>query len=198
MNLGSLIITVALAQNVILVHFLGPWPYPSLVSSTRQAAIYSGGITAALVWTAVLYGVVYKVLLQPFGLYFLETFALVMILSGSYLLWMAVITRVFPHLIQQIRRIMPIVFLNATVFVVPMALAAEVRNVLFIPIAAAAAGVGILVVLVPIAAINERLRDSRLPRILSGNAIILFITALFAFAVQQLDMLLVAVSYRLW
>lgn len=198
MSLGSLLITVAIAQNVILVHFLGPWPFPLLLTSTRRSLMFSGGITLALVWVALLFGAVYRYVLLPFELEYLGTFVMLFVLAISLLVWTRIVTALWPFAVKTINRAMPVVFLNTTVFVVPMALAVEVDHFWYMVIAAFAAGLGLLCALVPIAAVYEHLHDRGLPRVLRGNVIILLATAIFALAMQQLDVLLTVVMHPTW
>jgi Na+-translocating ferredoxin:NAD+ oxidoreductase subunit A len=197
-SLGSLLITVAIAQNVILVHFLGPWPFPLLLTSTRRSMVFSGGITVALVWVALFYGTVYRHFLQPFDLEYLGTFVMLFVLAMSLLLWTRIVTAVWPFAGKAINRAMPVIFLNTTVFVVPMALAVEVDHFWYMLIASFAAGIGLFLALVPIAAVYERLHDAGLPRVLRGNVMILLATAIFALAIQQLDAVLAAAMHPIW
>lgn len=198
MSLGTLLLTAAIAQNVILVHFLGPWPFPVLLASLRRSISFSLGITGALAWVSTLYALIFHFLLRPYGLEFLSTFLLLVVLAFSYLLWMRITLFVFPFGARAIRRAMPVVFLNTTLFVVPMALAEMVEPFWFIPLTAVAAGLGLFLAVVPVAAVYEHLSAARLPRVLSGNVIILLATAIFALALSQLDVLLATLAYPLW
>ncbi|TVR67449.1 MAG: hypothetical protein EA427_13760 [Spirochaetaceae bacterium] len=198
MSLGTLLLTAAFAQNVILVHFLGPWPFPVLLASLRRSVTFSLGITGALVWVSTVYALLFHLVLRPYSLEFMATFVLLTVLAFSYLLWTRIAVTVYPFSARAIGRAMPVIFLNTTVFVVPMALAEAVEPFWFIPLTALAAGAGLFLAVVPVAAFYEHLSTARLPRVISGNVIILLATALFALALYQLDVLLATAAYPLW
>ena len=198
MSLGILLLTAAIAQNVILVHFLGPWPYPVVLASLRRSVYFSLGITAAIVWVSLSYSLVFRFVLEPLALEFLSTFLMVAILGVSFLVSTRAARYLYPFSGRAITRAMPVVFFNTGVFVVPMALAETVETFWHIPLVALAAGVGLLVALVPVAALYEHLSVARLPRVLRGNVLILLATALFALALHQLDVMLATLAYPLW
>ncbi len=198
MSLGMLILTAAVTQNVILVHFLGPWPFPALLTSVRRSFWFSLAVTGALVWVSVLYAALYRYVLVPLSLEFLGTFLLLAILATSVLFWGRFLGTRFPFTRRMIERTMTVVFLNATLFVVPMALAEAVDTFLYVPLAALAAGIGLILAMVPVAAAYQHLSAAGLPRILRGNVIVLVATAVFALALQQLDGLLTSFTYPLW
>lgn len=198
MSPGALILIAAVAQNVVLVHFLGLWPYPVLLSSVRRSALFSIAVTGALVWVSLLYASLFRFVLQPLGAEYLATFSLLVVLAASYIVWIKIALVVHPFAGKAIRWAFPLIFLNATVFVVPMALAHAPVHLIYVPLVAFAAGVGLFVAVVPVAAMYQHLSTTRLPRVLRGNVIILLGTAVFALAIQQLDSVLATVSYPLW
>lgn len=198
MSPGALLLSVAIAQNVVLVHFLAPWPYPVLVTSVRRSVYLSVGIAAALVWVSVLFALVYRFVLVPASLQVLSTLLLITILALSYLFWKRIAHFVAPFHSQSISRAMPIFFLNTTSFVVPMALGETLEVFSHIPLAAAAAGVGFFVAVVPVAAVYEHMSTAPVPRALRGNVSILLATAIFALAIRQLDILFASFAYPIW
>ncbi|POR05442.1 hypothetical protein AU468_00780 [Alkalispirochaeta sphaeroplastigenens] len=198
MRFGALLLTAAVAQNVVLVHFLAPWPLPELVRSVRQSFLFSLAITFALVWVSLIYGVLFRFVLVPLSLEYLATLALLGVLAFSSSAGLALVSWVAPFSRERWCRALPVVFFNSTLFVVPMAIAAEVDSLRLMPAVAAAAGVGLLCALVPVAAVADRLRRLRLPRVLRGEVVVLLAVAAFALALQQIDGLLASFVHPLW
>ncbi|SIP89211.1 Na+-translocating ferredoxin:NAD+ oxidoreductase RNF, RnfA subunit [Alkalispirochaeta americana] len=198
MQLGALLLTAAVAQNVVLVHFLAPWPLPDLVRSVRRSVLFSLGITLALVWVSLLYGALFRFVLLPLSLEYLATVSLLGVLAFSSAGGIALVSFFSPFSREHCARVLPVVFFNSTLFVVPMAIAAEVDSLRLMPAVAAAAGLGLFCALVPVAAVIRHLQGVRLPRVLRGEVIVLLAAAVFALALQQIDGLLASFIYPLW
>jgi Na+-translocating ferredoxin:NAD+ oxidoreductase RnfA subunit len=194
----SLIVTASMAQNVILVHFLGVWPYRAVVSSPRRSALVSLAVTCVLLWTSTLYAIVYRYVLERTGFVYLGTLTLALILVGTLLGAIHLGTYVAPYARRTLRQYAPIIVVNTTVFVVSLAIAPTVSRIVFVPVAALGAGVGLLIALVPIAAIRKHLERGRVPAVLRGDVSAYIATACAALAIQQIDRLFTQVISPLW
>lgn len=187
MSVTALVVTAVLTQNVILAQFLAPWPFPALLATPRRGALVSLALTVVFVWSATLYGIVYRTVLAPFGLVYLETITLVVILSVSLMLAARLAVALAPARYRLVRSTAPVLFLNAAVFVVATRLPQQVDRFAHLPLAAAATGAGVFLALVPLAAIRHRLDRARLPRALRGDTAVYIAVALTALVVQRLD-----------
>jgi electron transport complex protein RnfA len=186
----ALVMTIALAQNVILVHYLGVYPLPAIIYSPRRAATMSLAVAAGLVWVTAVYWVVYRFALEPLGTEVLGTLALAIIAGGSTIIALRLGTALFPFHRRQLRQGAPAALVNVTVFVVSMALVEEGIDFLFALAGALAAGAGLFLALVPMAAIRNRMRTRRMPAALRGDVTVYLAAAMMALAIQQVDVLL--------
>jgi electron transport complex protein RnfA len=187
MSALSLIITVSLAQNVVLVHYLGVFPLPAVVRSPRRATVMSGAVTAALLWVAVCYWIVHRYVLVPLGLEVLGTLTLAGITAASVLAALRLGTMIAPFHRRRLRRALPAALVNATVFVVSAAAVDHGMRLWEVLLLAPATGAGLLLALVPMAAIRSELRDRRVPAWLRGDASVYLAAAMMALVIQQLD-----------
>lgn len=194
----AVFITASLAQNVILVDFLGIRPHPSIVYSPRRAAILSAAVTLVLLWVSTVYGAIDRMVLAPFGLVYLETLTLVLVLLATLYGIVRLGVLVAPYRRAVLVRYAPILVLNTAVFVVAVSIPGVVTRFLLIPIAAFGAGIGLFLALVPIAAIRQHLERGRLPKALRGDVSAYIATALTALAIHQIDRLVLSVLEPLW
>ena|GEM_PF-1900040 len=198
MSVIALFVTASLAQNVVLVHFFGVWPYPSVVYSPRRGAAVAGAVALVLVWVSTVYGVVHRLFLARFALEYLETLTLVLILLGTVYAVVRIAGLVAPYARAVPARYAPLLILNTTVFVVAMSIPESVERITFFPVAALGAGAGLFLALVPIAAIRRHLDRARIPGVLRGDVSAYIATALTALAIQQIDRLVLSVLEPLW
>jgi len=186
----ALIMTVALTQNVVLVHYLGIYQLSAVVRSPRRALVMSVATTAALVWVGSIHWLVYRFVLLPLNVPVLSTISLATVLAVSLVLVLRIGSLLFPFYRRQLRQGAPAALVNVTVFVVTMALVEEVPSVVHVVAGALAAGIGLGLALVPIAAVRAELRHRRIPWILQGDVGVYLAAAMMALAIQQIDGLL--------
>ena len=190
MSTIALVLTVALAQNVILVHYLGVGQLPAVVFNPRRAAGVSAVLTLSLVWVALIYWTVYRFVLFPLQLNVLVTPTLAVIIGVSALFSVRIATYLLPYHRRRIVQIVPVALVNTTVFVVTMAVVDHVAPLWQVLVAALAAGAGAFLALVLLAAIRAESRNHRIPSALRGDASVYLGAAFMALAIQQIDRLL--------
>jgi electron transport complex protein RnfA len=190
MSTIALIMTLALTQNVVLVHYLGIYPLSAVVRSPRRAFIMSLVTTVALLWVAIVHWVVYQLVLVPLDVTVLATVTLTAVIAVSLVLALRVGSVLFPFQRRRLRQAAPAALVNVTVFVVAMALVEGVPSLMHVIAGALAAGFGLMLALVPIAAVRLELRHRRIPWILQGDVTVYLAAAMMALAIQQLDGLL--------
>ncbi|MEX2444896.1 MAG: Rnf-Nqr domain containing protein [Alkalispirochaeta sp.] len=190
MSTIGLIMTVALTQNVVLVHYLGIYPLSAVVRSPRRAFVMSLATTAALVWVALMHWFVYRFVLLPLDVTVLASISLTTVIALSLVVALRIGSILFPFHRRQLRQGAPAALVNVTVFVVTMALVEEVPTLTHVLVGALAAGIGLMLALVPIAAVRLELRHRRIPWILQGDVSVYLAAAMMALAIQQIDGLL--------
>ncbi len=190
MTFVGIILTASLAQNVILVHFLGIWPFHSAVRSPGRSTAVSLMVTAALLWVSVVYWLVSRWVIAPLNAYVLETLILVVIITGTLALCVRVGGWLAPYRRRDVIELTRIGVVNMTVFVVAMGLGHNVETLPEVVIGALAAGLGVFIALVPISAVRVRFSGAHVPKALRGDVSVYLATAFMALAIQQVDRLL--------
>lgn len=190
MSTIALVMTVALAQNVVLVHYLGIYPLAAVVRSPRRAFFMSLATTAALVWVGLVHWALYRYVLLPLDVTILSTISLATVIAVTLVLVLRIGSYLFPFYRRQLRQGAPAALVNVTVFVVVMALVENVSSLPHVMAGAVAAGAGMMLALVPIAAVRLELRHRKVPWILQGDVVVYLAVAMMALAIQQIDGLL--------
>jgi len=153
----GLFISMAVIQNIMIYQYVAPWGLFEHLSGTRQCALYTLAITIMLVWVAFWYTLVYRFILLPLELLWLESLVMVCILAGSAGLLQYGGSLFFAFFWNQIRHMTISVSLNVTVFIIPMALAATDLSLSMVLLASLAVGTGLFLFSVPVAALQQRL-----------------------------------------
>ncbi|MFP4151648.1 MAG: Rnf-Nqr domain containing protein [Alkalispirochaeta sp.] len=190
MTVIGIILTASLAQNVILVHYLGISPLTPALQSPGRAAAISAGITLALLWVSALFWIVNRVVLVPLNAQILETLTMTLIIAFSAVGAMRLGAQLFPYGRKAVRRAVPVVMINTTVFVVAMGTVHTVEPLWLVLLAAIAAGAGVFVALVPLSAIRLHFENGGAPSIIRGDIAAYLAAAVAALAIQRIDTLL--------
>ncbi len=190
MSTLGIIITASLAQNVILVHYLGIWPLPAVLRTPERGALIGGAVTLSLVWVSLVFWALRRWVIVPLELYVLETLILASVIALSSIGAIRLGGQLFPFRRRLIKRMVPFVMINMTVFVVSMGLVYNVDSAGHVVVGALAAGAGLLLAIVPIAAVRVHFATANVPRLLRGDVPVYLATAIMAFTIQQIDQLL--------
>lgn len=190
MTLPGLMLSLALAQNAILVHFLGVRPMPAVLASPRRALIVSAGTTVALVWVSTVVSLIGALLPQALFRWYLHTPVVALVIGVSVLGGMRLASLAAPFHRRTVVELVPTVLVNTSVFVIAMGLTRSELSVGWVAAGAFAAGVGLVITMVPLAWIVRHLSHARIPRALRGDASVYLVLAFAALVVQSLDQLL--------
>lgn len=196
MGAPGLFISLGIIQNIIIYQFLAPWGLFEHLSSTRRCAVFTVAITIMLGWIAFWYTLVYRFILIPLELLWLQSLVMVVLLAVSSVLLQYVGSLFFSFSWIQYRRAAISVTLNVTVFIIPMVLAASDLSLAMVVIAGIFTGIGLLIFSVPIAALQERLS---LTNPLHDPLTTIFLTlALFALGGELLTGAITVPAVFLW
>jgi Na+-translocating ferredoxin:NAD+ oxidoreductase RnfA subunit len=147
-------------------------------------------VSLSLVWVSLVYWALRRWVIVPLELYALETLVLATVIALSSIGAIRLGGQLFPFYRRVIKRTVPVVMINMTVFVVAMGLVHNVESPGQVVIGALAAGLGLLLAIVPIAAVRVHFTTAQVPRLLRGDVPVYLATAVMAFAIQQIDQLL--------
>ena len=187
MSYIGIVLTLALAENVVLSQLLGVCP--CIGAPRRGGAAVAMGLATAFLMSVSALGAwaVRTLVLLPLGLGVLQTLAFV---SVSFLVgWAAdrVLARAAPGLLRAVGFSLQPLGVNCAVLGVALITARSGYGALESLVAGAAAGLGFLAALCLLSAIRDRLDAERVPRALRGAPIALLSAGLMALAFLAID-----------
>jgi len=198
MTLFGLLMTLAFTQNVILVHFLGICPFEPSSSSTGQAHRIALLTMLVAIVVSVVFALITRYLIIPLGLEYLGLMVLSLIMAISYRGFSRLFTELFPFSIRGIRAIAPLVTVNATVLATALITTELPGKLYVVPVGAIAAGLGLYLALVPLAAIRQRMTVTGLPAAFRGDAGVFISAGILALILAGIDRALFALFPPLW
>jgi Na+-translocating ferredoxin:NAD+ oxidoreductase subunit A len=183
----GIILTLALAENVVLSQLLGICP--CIGAPRRQGSAVGIGLSAVLLMSASALGawLVRTQVLVPLGLQFFQTFVFVSL--TFFLGWLAdtVLAAAAPALLRAAGFSLQSLGINCAVLGIALIVVRARYGPLESLVAGAAAGAGFLVALVLMSAIRDRLDSERVPRPLRGAPIALISAGLISIAFLAFD-----------
>ena len=180
-NLLILVSTV-LANNFVLVRFLGLCPFMG-VSTKLEGAIGMSAATAfVLTLASVSSYLLSRYLLQPFGLEYLSTLGFILVIAVAVQLTEIVMRKTAPLLYRILGIFLPLITSNCAVLGVALLNVQEQHNLLQSALYGFGAALGFGLVLVTFSAMRERLAFADVPVHFRGAPIALITAGLMALA----------------
>lgn len=184
------VLTFIFVENVVLTYFLGICPFLTATRNSRVAFLLSLVLTMVMGLLAVLTWAVRRWILVPLNGEYLQLIVFALLIGGSSRLLFGFVRRRRPRLIATARQYYVLLVANAALFGVLLISSYRSYGPLESFLAAVAAGVGVMVALVALAAVRERLEYESIPRSFRGGPIILISAGLFSLAFHAFDKLL--------
>ena len=181
-NLFAIVIGSIFINNFIFSKFLGTCPFMG-VSKKVDSSIGMGmavafvmSIASAITW------IVYKYLLEPFGLEYLQTIAFILIIASLVQFVEMAIQKTSPNLYQALGVFLPLITTNCAVLGVALLNIQEGLNFIETVVNGFSVAIGFTLALVLLAGIRERLEYASVPRPFKGVPIAFVSAGLLAMA----------------
>ena len=180
--LGLILVSTVLANNFVLVRFLGLCPFMG-VSNKLEGAIGMSVATAFVLTLSSVAGyLVHTYFLAPFGLEYLSTLAFILAIAVTVQLTEMVMRRTSPLLYRVLGIFLLLITSNCAVLGVALLNVQEQHSLLESALYGFGAAVGFGLVLVMFSAIRERLAFADVPAPFQGASIGLITAGLMALA----------------
>ncbi|MCB5229261.1 MAG: NADH:ubiquinone reductase (Na(+)-transporting) subunit E [Candidatus Cloacimonetes bacterium] len=169
-------------SNILLTNFLGMCSYLSVSKEVESSAGLGIAVTFVLTATAGLNWLVYKYILVPFHIEYLQFIVFIIVIAAFVQLLELIIERYVPALYYSLGIFLPLITVNCAIFGVSLFLV--IRNYSFLQSIAfgAGSGIGWLLAILMLAGIRNRLKEKLVPAGLRGAGISLVITGIMALA----------------
>ncbi|NLK50340.1 MAG: NADH:ubiquinone reductase (Na(+)-transporting) subunit E [Candidatus Cloacimonetes bacterium] len=169
-------------SNILLTNFLGMCSYLSVSKEVESSAGLGIAVTFVLTATAGLNWLVYKYILVPFHIEYLQFIVFIIVIAAFVQLLELIIERYVPALYYSLGIFLPLITVNCAIFGVSLFMV--IRNYSFLQSIAfgAGSGIGWLLAILMLAGIRNRLKEKLVPAGLRGAGISLVITGIMALA----------------
>ncbi len=177
-----ILVSTVLANNFVLVRFLGLCPFMG-VSNKLEGAIGMGVATMfVLTLSSASSYLVNRYLLQPLALEYLSTISFILVIAVTVQLTEMVMRKTSPLLFRILGIFLPLITTNCAVLGVALLNVQEQHNLLQSALYGFGAATGFALVLVMFAAMRERIAHADVPQPFRGAPIGLITAGLMALA----------------
>jgi electron transport complex protein RnfA len=179
-ELALILVSTVLANNFVLVRFLGLCPFMGVSNKLEGAVGMSIATAFVLTLSSVAGYLVHSYFLAPFGLEYLSTLAFILAIAVTVQLTEMVMRRTSPLLYRVLGIFLPLITSNCAVLGVALLNVQERHNLLESALYGFGAALGFGLVLVMFSAIRERLAFADVPAPFQGASIGLITAGLMA------------------
>ena len=177
-----LVITTILANNVVLSQFLGICSFLGVSQKRETAAGMGGALTFVLTLSSLVCGLLYHLVLVPFGLEYLKTIVFIAIVAALVQFVEMFLKKYIPSLYEALGIYLPLITTNCAVLGVALLNVQKDYNILVGTIYGFATAAGYWIVIVLLSFLRERITDNDIPRPFKGFPIVMVTAALMSIA----------------
>lgn len=182
-HLITIFIAAILTHNIALTYLLGMCPFVSLSRSVKTASGMSFAVILVITLTAAINWPIYHLILVPANSEVIYYIVFIIIIAASVQLVEMIMERFFPQLQASFGIFLPLITVNCTVLAVSLFMVLRDYSYLATIVFAFGSGVGWMLAIMIVAAINEKLKlIGNIPKGLKGMGIIMIIAGIIALA----------------
>ena len=171
-----------ITSNMVLTNFLGMCSYLSVSSEYKTATGLGMAVTMVLTLTTVINWVVYRYVIVPLGIEYLQYIIFIMVIAAVVQILEMIMDRYTPDLHAKLGIFLPLITVNCAIFGVTLFVV--IRNYGFLQtlLFGIGSGLGWWLAIDMLAAIREKMAKTKLPAGMTGTAISFIITGIMAMA----------------
>ena len=178
MKLAAIFFTMILVDNYVLAKFLGICPFLGVSKKLDSAVGMSLAVTFVMVMATAATWPIYKFILEPFGLDYLQTIVFILIIAILVQLLENVLKKYIPTLYKSLGVYLPLITTNCTILGVTILNLDNGYNFIESIVCAAGAGIGFLVAMVLFSGVRRRVEEANVPKCFDGLPITLVAAAM--------------------
>ncbi len=171
-----------LTSNMILSNFLGMCSYISISAEYKTASSLGKSVTLVMVFTTVINFWVYKLIIVPLGLQYLQYVLFIIIIAALVQIIEMAMDRLLPDLHVKLGIFLPLITVNCAILGTTLFMVIRDYNFLQSLLFGLGSGLGWWLAISALAAIREKMGKTKLPRGLEGPGIAFIITGIMALA----------------
>jgi len=178
MKLASIFFTMILVDNYVLAKFLGICPFLGVSKKLDSAVGMSLAVTFVMVMATAATWPIYKFILEPFGMDYLQTIVFILIIAILVQLLENILKKYIPALYKSLGVYLPLITTNCTILGVTILNLDNGYNFIESIVCAAGAGIGFLVAMVLFSGVRRRVEEASVPKSFEGLPITLVAAAM--------------------
>ena len=175
-------ISAVFVNNIVLAQFLGICPFLGVSKKIETALGMSGAVAFVMTIATIFTYLVMKLVLEPFGLQFLQTISYILIIAFLVQMVEIILKKVSPVLYQALGVFLPLITTNCAILGVALLVIQKDLNLLESVVYAISTAIGFGLALVLFAGIRERIEGADVPTYFKGTAIALVTGGLMSLA----------------
>ena len=181
-DLLLLMISASLVSNVVLSQFLGLCPFLGVSRKIKTAAGMGGAVIFVITLASAVAGVIYKYVLQRFGIEYLQTIVFILVIAALVQFVEMFLRKVIPSLYDALGVYLPLITTNCAVLGVAITNVQKEYGVFTGIVNGFATAVGFTIAIVILAGIREKMEYNDIPKSFQGMPIVLLTAGLMAIA----------------
>ena len=181
-SLILIMISAALVNNVVLSQFLGICPFLGVSKKINTAAGMGAAVFFVMTLASFITSVLYKVLLSPFDLTYLNTIVFILVIAALVQFVEMVLKKMVESLYQALGVYLPLITTNCAVLGIAIINVQKEYSILTSVVNGFGTALGFTIAIVILAGIRERCEDNDIPESFKGTPIVLIISGLMAIA----------------
>ena len=180
LSLFSISLSAILAENFILVKFLGICPFMGVSKKTDTAVGMGAAVIFVMALASAATWAVNEYLLLPFGLGYMQTVVFILVIAALVQLVEMFLQKAVPSLYQALGIYLPLITTNCAVLGVALLNIQEGYSFIESLIYGATGGIGFTLAIVLFSSVRERLEDCDCPKAFKGFPLALIAAGLLA------------------
>src|SRR5690554_4416134 len=154
----GIIIVAIFVNNIVYSQFLGICPFLGVSKKVDTAIGMSAAVTFVLTIATVVTFLVYKALLEPFSLQYLQTIPFILVIAALVQMVEIILKKISPSLYQALGVFLPLITTNCAILGVAIMTVSKDFNIVEAVVFSMASAIGFGLALITFAGIREQLR----------------------------------------
>lgn len=178
----GIIIVAIFVNNIVYSQFLGICPFLGVSKKVDTAIGMSAAVTFVLTIATVVTFLLYKSLLEPFGLQYLQTISFILVIAALVQMVEIILKKISPSLYQALGVFLPLITTNCAILGVALLVIQKDFNLLESTVYAVATSIGFGLALIIFSGVREQLSLTKVPKAMQGMPIALITAGIIAMA----------------
>ena len=173
-----LLISSSIVSNIVLSQFMGLCPFLGVSRKIKTA----GGMGTAVILASAVAGVIYKFILQPLHIEYLETIVFILVIAALVQFVEMFLKKAMPSLYQALGVYLPLITTNCAVLGVAITNVQKEYGILTGIVNGFATALGFTIAIVILAGLREKMEYNEVPESFKGMPMVLLTAGLMAIA----------------